>query len=304
MGGAHGTNPGPWRRLQQTLATAPLELMAPNQPATAKPRHPPAKRKAESTLALPIHFSKPLQRTFNSYSMSMHQEHLAAAPPTSPPTPQDAHAPPRTSDQEEQAWLQALAHWLQQQLLQPPPAIPTGAKTGLDEAPPGDTADSPHGSAQGGGRTALPTETETAARGDGAPASHAADRLRVRLSAGRLGQLDISVIRRTGSLEVVIVVAQPRVKRLIEKQRAELEKSLKWLSLPVFCRVFVSGTTPGTGFANYSNRSTHSPPHSILTTKADPKKTSRSPQGSHRTAAGYEDENDGTSPPPLVTLIA
>jgi hypothetical protein len=157
-----------------------------------------------------------------------------------------------SEDRDEELWGLAVAQLLVQRLPPLPrggeaePAVPTRNGAAAPAAGSGELA--PPESAQGRASAAGPgTGTrapETRATGVDVPSELSAE-----VSDERFGRLQLHVARGGAGLDIVINVADSRVKALIEAEHAVLIKTLKDAGLRVASVQIGSSSQPGTGLA-------------------------------------------------------
>lgn len=165
-----------------------------------------------------------------------------------PDTDADRQPPaPESREQDVAAWVLLLLPLLQQA------AMPRMRLSLSDPPePPPQASSNPGSLAAPDAKPAVREEALARAAGAGAPRPTQTDTgsaLRVTLPAGQLGVLDVTVSRHDQCLQVVIGVAEPSVKALIERQQSQLIQRLEAGGMRAQCSIIVKSPAPGTGFA-------------------------------------------------------
>ena len=155
-------------------------------------------------------------------------------------------------DHDEELWLLSVAQLLVQRLPPPPrggedaPAVPSRNGAALAAAGSGELAPPENPEAQAG---AAGHGTSAKARATGSAGVDVPSELCAEVSDERFGRLQLHVARGGAGLDIVINVADSRVKALIEAEHAVLIKTLKDAGLRVASVQIGNSSPPGTGFA-------------------------------------------------------
>jgi hypothetical protein len=155
-------------------------------------------------------------------------------------------------DRDEELWAHLVAELLVQRLPPPQPrkleleaSVPTRNTASVAPAGSGELA-APHSSASQAGAADQGTDVGAPGGSDGIALP---SELSAEVSDERFGRLQLHVARGGAGLDIVINVADSRVKALIEAEHAVLIKTLKDAGLRVASVQIGNPTRPGTGLA-------------------------------------------------------